>query len=75
MRNLTEKQIEILDYISTNGKIGVEVTPRLIKQNGTLYQRVWQLEDMGAIIVDREFGMKSKYTITNVGLDLLNGKC
>jgi len=72
---VTKKQMEILEYISQNGKVKVEVTPRIIKQNDSLYQRIWRLEDIGAIFAERRLGMATLYTITNVGLDILMGKC
>ena len=72
---VTTKQMEILGYISMNGKVQVPVTPRLIKQNDTLYQRIWRLENMGAIIAERRLGLQTLYTITNVGLSILEGKC
>lgn len=72
---ITKKQMEILEYISMNGKVQVEVTPRIIKQNDSLYQRIWKLEDMGAIIAERRIGMSTLYTITNIGLNILQGKC
>jgi len=72
---VTEKQMEILKYISENGKVKVEVTPRIIKQSDAIYQRVWKLEDMGAIIAERRLGMSTLYSITNVGLLILSGKC
>jgi hypothetical protein len=72
---ITKKMIEILEYISMNGKVQVEVTPRTIKQNDSLYQRIWKLEDLGAIITERRIGMSSLHSITNVGLDILQGKC
>lgn len=72
---VTKKQMEILEYISMNGKVQVEVTPRLIKQNDSLYARIWKLEDKGALIAERRIGMSTLYTITNVGLDILQGKC
>lgn len=72
---ITRKQMEILDYISQNGKVKVQMTPRLVKQNDSLYERVWRLEDMGAIIVERRIGESNLYSITNVGLDILQGKC
>lgn len=72
---ITQKQIEILEYISMNGKVQVEVTPRLIKQNGALYERIWKLEDTGCIISEKRVGMSSLHTITNKGLDVLQGRC
>lgn len=72
---ITEKQIEILDYISMNGKVNVEVTPRIIKQNNALYDRIWKLEDGGYIICQRIQGCATLHTITNKGLELLQGKC
>lgn len=72
---VTKKQMEILEFISQNGKVQVEVTPRMIKQNDALYQRIWRLEDIGALLAERRLGMSTLYTITNVGLDILMGKC
>ena len=72
---VTKKQREILEYISQNGKVQVMVTPRIIKQNDALYERIWRLEDKGAIIAERRKGEPTLYTITNVGLDILQGNC
>lgn len=72
---ITEKQIEILEYISMNGKVQVEVTPRLIKQNGAIYERIWRLEDCGYILCEKRSGLPTLHTITNKGLELLQGKC
>ena len=72
---VTKKQMEILEYISQNGKVQVEVTPRIIKQNDALYERIWKLEDKGAIIAERRMGQSTLYTITNLGIDILMGKC
>lgn len=57
------------------GKVKVEVTPRLIKQNGAIYERLWKLEDSGYIICEKRVGLPTLHTITNKGLDLLQGKC
>ena len=72
---VTKRQMEILEFISQNGKVQVEVTPRIIKQNDALYDRIWRLEDRGAIIAERRTGLLTLYSITNVGLDILMGKC
>jgi len=72
---ITEKQMEILEYISMHGKVQVLVTPRLIKQNDSLYERIWKLEDKGCIVSERRTGLPTLHTITNVGLDYLQGKC
>lgn len=72
---VTKRQMEILEFISQNGKVKVSVTPRLTKQNDALYERIWKLEDRGAIIAERNIGLPTLYTITNVGLSILEGKC
>ena len=72
---VTKKQREILEFISQNGKVKVMMTPRIIKQNDALYERIWRLEDKGAIIAERRKGEATLYSITNVGLDILQGNC
>lgn len=72
---VTKRQMEILEYISQNGKVKVSVTPRLTKQNDALYERIWKLENRGAIIAERSIGLPTLYTITNIGLSILEGNC
>lgn len=69
---ITEKQLDILNYIHQNGKVDVKVTPRIIRQNDALYERIWKLENLGAITTKRRIGIYSLYTITDFGVNLLN---
>ena len=64
---VTKKQREILEFISQNGKVKVMMTPRIIKQNDALYERIWRLEDKGAIIAERRKGEATLYSITKIG--------
>jgi hypothetical protein len=68
---ITEKQMEILHYIHQNGNVDVKVTPRIIRQNDALYERIWKLEVLGAITVKRRIGIYSLLSLTEHGHNLI----
>jgi len=63
----TKKQYDILDYISCNGCIAVEIAASTLGQNKNFYNRVQKLEREGLIKVSREEGRASLFTITPKG--------
>ena len=71
---ITEKQMEILEYLYQNGKTDVIITPRIIKQNDSLYERIWKLELLNCITVKRRVGMASLHTITDYGSCVVQDK-
>lgn len=70
-----KNELDILSHIQMNGQVEVEFGPHDINQNKNFYHRVHKLEKIGAIIVQRRDGQKSLYTLTNVGLDIIMGRC
>jgi DNA-binding MarR family transcriptional regulator len=63
----TKKHYDILDYISCNGCIAVEIAASTLGQNKNFYSRVQKLENQGLINVIREDGRASLFTITTKG--------
>lgn len=70
--SLTQKQLDILSYVQSNGGFGVPVYPRVLKQNKNFYQRVQKLEALGLVIVHRCDGAASEFDITSEGRKYLN---
>ena len=68
---ITQRQKEILLYIYNNGMTDVVVTPRIMRQNDNLYQRIWKLEVLNLITVKRRIGMSSLNSLTNEGINLI----
>jgi hypothetical protein len=68
---ITQRQKEILLYIYNNGMTDVIVTPRIMRQNDNLYQRIWKLEVLNLITVKRRIGMSSLNSLTNEGINLI----
>jgi hypothetical protein len=68
---ITQRQKEILLYIHNNGMTDVVVTPRIMRQNDNLYQRIWKLEVLNLITVKRRIGMSSLNSLTNEGINLI----
>lgn len=68
---ITPRMIEILNYIYSNGKKDVIATPRILKQGGALYERIWKLENLEAITCKRKKGFPTEYTITECGIGIL----
>ncbi len=68
---ITQRQKEILLYIYNNGMTDVIVTPRIMRQNDNLYQRIWKLEVLNFITVKRRIGMSSLNSLTNEGINLI----
>lgn len=68
---LTQKYYEILDYIFRNGLIDVAVSPAIIRQNKNFYGRIKRLEIDDMIIITRNPGMMSVYSITQRGVETL----
>lgn len=74
MRNLTEKQKEILDYIETFGGNKVQLSAGELKQNKNFYFRVKSLIQQGLIVVERREGLCSLYTLTEKGTNIYKKK-
>ena len=68
---ITQRQKEILLYIYNNGMTDVVVTPRIMRQNDNLYQRIWKLEVLNLITVKRRIGMTSLNSLTTEGINLI----
>jgi hypothetical protein len=68
---ITQRQKEILLYIYNNGMTDVIVTPRIMRQNDNLYQRIWKLEVANLITVKRRIGMSSLNSLTNEGINFI----
>lgn len=73
MEQLTKKQIEILQYIYMHGKTKVLVNQNNLNQNVNFFARVSTLEKLGYIIVQRDRGFRSHYTLTNKGIRYFEG--
>lgn len=71
---LTDKQMELLEYIKSCGGTCVSMCPADVNQNKNFYQRVKQLERLGFVKVLRKDGEPSDFTLTDLGRSFIQPK-
>jgi len=71
MKNYTKCYQQILDYVYNKGGINVPMGINDVNQNKNYYIRINQLMNDGLFTIQKTPGMKSLYTLTELGVQTI----